>query len=115
MVELPYQTGLILDHWHLLPREVGAADELPALRNHVAYFAFLFLVLRWWRSTDPLRWARLSLWNVFVTLVFAWLMCNFWDYPMPWGLIVAGTTSVAIQLASPWQHTRNRAVIALAD
>jgi hypothetical protein len=31
----------------------------------------------------------------------AWLVNLFWAFPQPWGLMVAGIMSIAVQLASP--------------
>jgi hypothetical protein len=74
----------------------------------MAYFAFLLMILRWWRQADPLRPARLSLWPVIVTAGWAWCLQIFWPFPQPWGVMIAGTMSVAVQLASPWHDTRRR-------
>jgi len=84
------------------------AGGAPTLMGHMAYFAFLLMVLRWWHQADPLRPARLSLWPVVVTAGWAWILQFFWSYPQPWGVMIAATMSVAVQLASPWFETRCR-------
>jgi hypothetical protein len=88
----------------------GFADShgAPTMMGHMAYFAILLVVLRWWRQADPLRSARLSVWPVIVTAGWAWILSSFWSYPEPWGVMVAATMSVAVQLASPWYDTRRR-------
>ncbi|HUY36780.1 MAG TPA: protein kinase [Pirellulales bacterium] len=89
----------------------GFADAhgAPTVMGHMAYFAFLLMVLRWWRQADPSRPARLSLWPVLVTAGWAWGLQFFWRFPQPWGVMIAATMSVAVQLASPWFETRRRA------
>ena len=44
------------------PKTLGSAN--PAMPIYVAYFAFLFLVPRWWRQTEYTRSTRMSLWCV---------------------------------------------------
>ena len=68
----------------------------------LAYFGFLFVLLRWWRQADPVRSARLSLWATACTVLVAWVLNLFWPFPQPWGIMVAATMSIAVQLASPW-------------
>ena len=75
---------------------------------YVAVFGTLFLLTRWWRQANPLRPARLSLWWVFVSMAVAALVAWLWAFPESWAAIVAGATSVSVQLASPWVHPRER-------
>jgi hypothetical protein len=106
MVQLDYGWGT--------PRSMNAPiinfpnfyDELhghPSLMGHMAYFAFLLVALRWWRQADPGRPVRLSLGATFIAALWSWLLFFFWPFPQPWGVMVATTMSVAVQLASPWQ------------
>ncbi|HVC97440.1 MAG TPA: serine/threonine-protein kinase, partial [Pirellulales bacterium] len=67
------------------------AHGVPTLMGHMAYFAFLLMVLRWWHQADPLRPSRLSLWPVVVTAGWAWVLQFFWSYPQPWGVMIAAT------------------------
>jgi hypothetical protein len=80
----------------------------PLILAHMAVFGTLFLILRWWRQTNPLRRSRMSLWAVIISGVFAFLVSMLWQYPMPWLLMAAATISVAVQLASPWLPPRAR-------
>ena len=78
----------------------------PQLFAYLAYFGFLFLLPRWWRQADPLRSTRVSLWSTGVCVVVAMALNLIWPFPQPWGLMAAATTSLAVQLSSPWQDKR---------
>jgi len=85
------------------------ATLLADLRYYLVAFGALFLLLRWWRATDPLRTARLSLFSVFTAGVAALMISNALGFPQPWLVMVACAMSVSVQLASPWVHPRQRA------
>jgi hypothetical protein len=74
----------------------------PVFIAFVVYFGFLFMVPRWWKQTDPLRSTRLSIYYTVMTGLWAWILHQFWPFPQPWGVIVAVTTSIAVQLGSRW-------------
>ena len=74
----------------------------PALPMYVAYFAFLFMIVRWWRQAEFTRSSRLSFWTVFVCVIWAWVLRIFWWFPQPGGMMVAGVVAFATQMASPW-------------
>ena len=80
----------------------------PEVMGYLAYFAFLFLLVRWWRQSDPLRPSRLSLLGVFVCVFWAAVLNAFWQFPQPWGMMIAGTISLAVQLSSPWLNPQFR-------
>jgi hypothetical protein len=88
----------------LFDGEFALADGSPNVMGYMAYFAFLLLVVRWWRQADPLRGSRLSIWTVIVSAFWAWLLSSVWPFPQPWGLMVAVSMSAAVQLSSPWQR-----------
>jgi hypothetical protein len=92
----------------------GFADArgMPTIMGNMAYFAFLLMMFRWWRQADPLRSARLSLWPVVVSAGLAWVLACFWRFPQPWGMMIAATMSVAVQLGSPWHDSRRRPAFA---
>ncbi|MGE0607308.1 MAG: serine/threonine-protein kinase [Pirellulales bacterium] len=83
-------------------------EGVPLLKGYLVYFGLLFPVLRWWRQADPVRPTRLSLWSVAVCAGWAWMLGQVWPFPQPWGVMVAVTTAIATQLASPWVETRRR-------
>ena len=83
----------------------------PSLAVYVTYFAFLFLLVRWWRQAEYTRSARLSLWNIAVCVFWAWLLQFFWWFPQPAGMMAAGVIAFATQMSSPWlPPSRRRAL-----
>jgi hypothetical protein len=84
------------------------SDRAPQLPAFLVYFAGLFVVSRWWLQTDPLRANRLSIWTTAICVLWAWLIHLVWPFPQPWGLMLAATTSIVVQLAAPWMPTSER-------
>ncbi len=90
----------------LIPQGMYAADGTPGLTVFLAYFATLFVLIRWWRQVDPLRKTRFSLGATMLCALVAMLI----PWQIPWGFPLALTMSMAMQLSSPWtavdQHSR---------
>ena len=94
-----------------VPLDSKAAHDVygrPEVMGYLAYFGFLFLLVRWWRQADPLRSSRLSLWSLLVCVFWSAALNVFWQFPQPWGMMMAGTISLAVQLASPWVDPQYR-------
>ena len=109
MVRLPQDHEIPTATAYQLPANFySAADRRPLPMAYMAALGTLFVLLRWWRQTDPLRPTRLSLWSMFVSCFMAAVAAGIWSFPQPWLMMVAGTTSVAVQLASPWVPPRER-------
>jgi len=108
MVRLPAGPGFPEAPHYRLPPSFYAPDGHPLPMAYMAVFGTLMLVLRWWRQADPLRSARLSLWSLLLTVIAAAIVAGLWHFPQPWLVMVAATMSVAVQLASPWQHPPGR-------
>jgi len=108
MVELPHNG----DIGGTGPLSLGFYDPRgsPKAMAYLAYFGFLLLILRWWRQADPARSARLSLWTTGSCVFWAWLLSQFWQFPQPWGLMLAAVISVSVQLSSPWAPPRRPSV-----
>jgi hypothetical protein len=87
-----------------------AADGSPTLEGYLAYFGFLFPILRWWRMADPVRRTRFSLWSIGVCALWAFLLNMAWPFLQPWGILVAAIIAVSVQLGSPWVDHRQPAV-----
>jgi len=85
--------------------------NIPGPISFVAYFAFLFLIMRWWRQAEFTRSSRMSLWNVIICVATAWILHTFWWFPQPTGMMAAGVIAVAVQLASPWMPPSRRRAI----
>jgi hypothetical protein len=91
----------------LIPSGMYATDDTPLLTAFMAYFGSLFLILRWWRPVDPLRRTRFSLWATAVCVFWAMLI----PWQIPWGFLVAGIVSVAVQLSASWMRPKERSRI----
>jgi len=94
-------TGLPDNH---IPDSLYSGDGHPLLPAFLIYFGSLFVLLRWWKQVDPLRKTRLSLWSVFVCVVAAWVMHQLWQFPQPWGFMLAANIAVTTQLSAPWSN-----------
>ncbi|MFO0789896.1 MAG: serine/threonine-protein kinase [Pirellulales bacterium] len=99
-------TGLITHE--MLGWQHDTNNVNPPIAVYMAYFAFLFLVPRWWRQSEFTRAARVSLWSVIACVGWAWLLHMFWWFPQPLGMMAAGVIAVATQLASPWMPPSQR-------
>jgi len=85
-----------------------AADGWPMAKYYLAAFGTLFLLVRWWRLADPARTTRMSLWAMIVCAFLAAMIGDAWGFPQPWLPMIACSIAVAVQLASPWIHPRDR-------
>jgi hypothetical protein len=96
--------------------ESSTAEGLKAasLKGYLAYFAFLFPALRWWRQADPWRISRFSIWGTLVCICWAWVLHVAWPFPQPWGVMLAAMIAVSVQLASPWINLDVRRAARLA-
>jgi hypothetical protein len=81
---------------------------LPILAAYLILFCSLFMILRWWRQTDPVRRTRLSLLSVGLCLVWAAVLSHTFDFVPLWNCIMAVVISISVQLASPWIHPEDR-------
>ena len=86
----------------------GQVSDQPALGSFMLFFGLLFATLRWWKQPDPLRNARLRLRDVAGCVLVAAAAQWIWPELHPWGLLVAGTMSISVQLASPWLSQQQR-------
>lgn len=77
-------------------------DQMPNLAGHMAYFAGLMWIVRWWRQSDSLRKKKFSLWAVVWSMLLAGLVQAIFFFPSPWCLWMAGIVSLSVQIASPW-------------
>ncbi len=99
----------IADMTGLTPVRLTPSNVVSDMRYYLVGFGALFLLLRWWRSADPMRAARLSVFAVFIAGLMALLISDALGFPKPWLVMVACAMSVSVQLASPWVHPRLRA------
>jgi hypothetical protein len=80
----------------------------PSLAVFMSYFAFLFVLPRWWRQAEFTREKRISVWWIGVCVFWAWVVHLLWWFPQPTGMMVAGVIATATQLASPWMPPSRR-------
>jgi hypothetical protein len=102
LVRLPSDVDWELNRQHRSFEQFFAADGSPLLMAFMTYFGFLYLVPRWWRQTDPLRRVRLSVFFTAVAGLWALVLHQFWWFPQPWGVMLAVTISIAVQLSGRW-------------
>ncbi len=116
-----FQTSLFVSLPHefndpiIRHRSYNVTAEHTVMTN-LCYFGLLFLFVRWWRLTDPLRPTRVSLWTTAVCMTWAgaifYMLRPFqssWAvFPQPWGFMLAATIAIAVQLSSPWLSPRQR-------
>ncbi len=107
LVDLPAAGNVASLTGHTIGDPYDAAGA-PTLQGYLTYFAFLFPVLRWWKQADPLRWSRLRIWPTAVCIVWAGVLNFAWPFPQPWGMMVAATIAISVQLSSPWLDPRYR-------
>jgi hypothetical protein len=87
--------------------------QLP-LAMFATFFAFLFVLVRWWRQSEWTRPTRVSLWNMAWCGAVAGVVSLFWWFPQPLGVICAAVISFTVQLSSPWLAPRRRKQLAQA-
>jgi eukaryotic-like serine/threonine-protein kinase len=85
----------------------GLAPLLPAF---MAYFAMLMGLVKWWRQSDILRKHRFSVFSVLWAILAAVILSGFVFFPTPWCLIVAGATSLVLQMSTPWIDSKQERV-----
>lgn len=92
------------DQWNAFTD--GKNILLPA---YLAYFPLMMGLIGWWKQVDPLRRVRFSFWSVIWSiLVASAINLLLVPFPQPWCALLAASTSIAIQLASPWINSDER-------
>lgn len=97
----PSVTRVLVDS--SLPQALYDSKDAPRLAAWMLHFALLLAAVRWWRVSDPMRGSRLNLWSVAVVVVVDWLIQQVIPIPQPWGMLAAGTTVIAVQVAATWE------------
>ncbi|MCC7085128.1 MAG: protein kinase [Pirellulales bacterium] len=108
MVSLPPDPKLLGADSMRTATELFNADGSPRLIALVAYYGFVFVVVRWWKLADPMRQTRLSLWSVALAVFWSYVINLIWIFPQPWGMMTAATIAVAVQMASPCAARQER-------
>lgn len=111
LVNLLGNGSMQIDSDNPISRNMVDASGTPLLACFVAFFGGLFLVIGWWKQTDPLRTSRLRIAPIVLSVLAAWIFTLIFRFPMPWGLLMAGAISTTVQLASPWLKPQDRLAI----
>jgi hypothetical protein len=80
--------------------------SMPVLACYLGYFGLMFLVLRWWKSTEPTRSKRFSLKPLIATAFWGYLLL-FLVPSVPQrhtALVSLCLASVVVQTVSPWKE-----------
>jgi hypothetical protein len=94
---------------HSVDASVGvSAATTPDLARFVVFFAALLATPAWWKQTDPLRRTRVNLISLIGCVLWSGIISVVWPFPQPWGFMLAGTISLASQLAAPWMTPAER-------
>lgn len=80
----------------------------PAIGAMIAYFATVFVIVRWWKNADPLRAHRLGVFATLVPVLLSWGLSTFITFPQPVGLTCVAIMVVAVELSSPWIPLEDR-------
>lgn len=126
MLEIPVSSEVMIGPWDALAGQffqgnVYKGDLSEAFRGGsvpvnlsmaTAYFAFLFVVLRWWRQAEYARPDRVSVWSIIACTSAAFLMTFIWWFPQPAGAVLAGIIAFTTQLSSPWMPPSKRRQVA---
>ena len=105
---------------------IGSADQTliegyregavkPLRQVYTAYFAFLFVILAWWRQAEYSRTSRVSVWSIAWCGLVAWLLHFVWWFPQPIGLLTAAAMAFTIQLSSRWMPPSQRRALSEAE
>ncbi|MCA9230500.1 MAG: serine/threonine-protein kinase [Planctomycetales bacterium] len=83
-----------------------------SLQSYAAYFAFLFVLIAWWRQAEATRSVRVSLWSIAWCAFVAWLLHLVWWFPQPIGMLLAAVIAFTVQLSSTWlPPSRRKALV----
>ncbi len=91
-----------------LPEALYMSGVTPRLSAYMVHFALLLAVVRWWKTTDPLRRTRLSVWSVLAVAAVDWGIQQFVPIGQPFGMLIAAGTVIATQIGAPWENPRQR-------
>ena len=90
----------------------NSGSVIVPLTMYVAYFAFLFVAMRWWRLAEWTRPNRVSLWSIAFAGFIGWALSFLWWFPQPTGMLLAAAIAFTVQLSSPWLSPSQRRELA---
>ncbi len=80
--------------------------SMPMLACFISYFGLMFLVLRWWKTTETNRSKRFSLLSVFAVGLWAYVLLFLLPnaHHRELGFVSLLLTGVVCQVSSPWKE-----------
>ena len=90
----------------------NSGGVIAPMTMYVAYFALLFVALRWWRMAEWTRPNRVSLWSTAFAGFAGWALTFLWWFPQPTGMLLAAAIAFTVQLSSPWLSPSQRRELA---
>ena len=88
--------------------ETLAPAGSPGLLGHLAFFAGLFVMLRWWKNAESFRRTRFNVIAIGLCLIWGVVVGQFFHFPQPWSMVVAVVIAASLLIASPWLHPDKR-------
>lgn len=95
----------------LLASESSSIASHPNLGAFMIYFGGLFVIMRWWRQADPLRQVRINVLTIGLCLLWAFAFNLVCQFPLPWGILLGGTISFAVQVSSKFFDQDDRQLL----
>ena len=95
-------------HRPVLSSALYDPGAMPRLGAYMVHFALLMSVLRWWRTTDPLRSSRLSAWAIVLAALVDFAIQRLVPIAQPAGMMIAAGSVIAIQIGAPWENSNQR-------
>jgi hypothetical protein len=96
-----------------------ANTSMPVLACYLSYFGLMFLVLRWWKSTEPTRAKRFSIKPIIAVAFWAYLLLFLLPtlHHREIGFVSLVMASAVVQVTCPWKEkpaTRKQKKLRLA-
>jgi hypothetical protein len=88
----------------------GQNQSMPVLACYLGFFGLMFLVLRWWKTTDPNRGKRFSLKPLIATAFWAYVLL----FLLPGvphrhtAFVALLGAAITLQAVSPWREREPR-------
>lgn len=80
--------------------------SMPIIACYLSFFGLMFLVLRWWKITDPSRSKRLSFFSVIAVglwaYIFLFLLPSVHHRELGWASLVMA--AMVVQMTCPWKE-----------
>jgi serine/threonine protein kinase len=89
-------------------RHMFSTSGAPRIAAFLTYFGLAFLLIGWWKQTDPLRSSRLRIGPILVAFFVAFVGWGLLGFPQPWGFMLLAAISITAQLSAPWLSPQDR-------